>query len=251
MKYVFSETLVAGDSVSLSGKVAIVTGGSGALGSALVKVLLEHGASVVATYRNAKTHVEFDFGENVARLTFLPVDVTDESSVKAFINEVARRFGHIDILVNTVGAHVGGSEVADLRLDDWNFMLDVNLKSAFLCCKTVLPYLIRQNSGRIVNVAARPAVEKRFRVKNCAYSVSKAGVVVLTETIAEEVKKYDINANCVLPSTMDTSANRRDMPNVDFSKWVKPEDVANVILFLVENNSEVTSGATIPVYGKA
>jgi NAD(P)-dependent dehydrogenase (short-subunit alcohol dehydrogenase family) len=111
--------------------------------------------------------------------------------------------------------------------------------------------MIKQNYGKIVSVAARPAVEKRWRVKSGAYAISKAGVVALTETIAEEVKKYDINVNCVMPSTIDTPDNRRNFPNSDFSKWVNPEDVAKVILFLVSDDSRVTSGASIPVYGKA
>jgi NAD(P)-dependent dehydrogenase (short-subunit alcohol dehydrogenase family) len=107
-----------------------------------------------------------------------------------------------------------------------------------------------QNFGKIVSVAARPAVEKRFRAKSGAYAVSKAGVVVLTETMAEEVKKYDINVNCVLPSTIDTPNNRKNLLREDSANWVKPEDIAKVILFLVSDDSRIISGAAIPVYGK-
>ena len=107
-----------------------------------------------------------------------------------------------------------------------------------------------QNFGKIVSVAARPAVEKRFRAKSGAYAVSKAGVVVLTETMAEEVKKYDINVNCVLPSTIDTPNNRKNLLREDSANWVKPEDIAKVILFLVSDDSKIISGAAIPVYGK-
>ena len=117
--------------------------------------------------------------------------------------------------------------------------------------KAALAFMIKQNYGKIVSVAARPAVEKRWRVKSGAYAISKAGIVTLTETIAEEVKKYDINVNCVMPSTIDTLDNRRNFPNSDFSKWVNPEDVAKVILLLVSDDSRATSGASIPVYGKA
>jgi NAD(P)-dependent dehydrogenase (short-subunit alcohol dehydrogenase family) len=108
-----------------------------------------------------------------------------------------------------------------------------------------------QNFGKIVNVAARTAFEKRFRSKNGAYAVSKAGVIVLTETIAEETKKFDININCIMPSTIDTPDNRQNFPDADFMKWVKPEQIANVILFLASEDSKTISGACIPVYGKA
>lgn len=154
-------------------------------------------------------------------------------------------------MLNIVGAYRGGVDVANTKESDWDFMMEVNLKSAFLCSKAALAYMMRQNYGRIVNVASRTAVEKRFRSKSGAYAVSKAGIMVLTETVAEEVKKYDINVNCVMPSTIDTLDNRRNFPDADFSKWVKPEQIAGVILFLVSNDSKVISGVSIPVYGKA
>jgi NAD(P)-dependent dehydrogenase (short-subunit alcohol dehydrogenase family) len=111
--------------------------------------------------------------------------------------------------------------------------------------------MMKQNYGKIVNVASRTANEKRYRGKSGAYAVSKAGVVVLTETMAEEVKKYDVNVNCILPSTIDTPDNRRGFPDADFSKWVKPERIAKVMLFLVSEDSDAISGASVPVYGKA
>jgi NAD(P)-dependent dehydrogenase (short-subunit alcohol dehydrogenase family) len=110
--------------------------------------------------------------------------------------------------------------------------------------------MIEQNYGKIVSVAARPAVEKRLRVGASAYAVSKAGVVILTETMAEEVKKYNINVNCIVPSTIDT-LNRKNMPKADSSNWVNPEDISRVILFLASDESRVISGAAVPVYGKA
>lgn len=110
--------------------------------------------------------------------------------------------------------------------------------------------MMAQNYGKIVNVASRTGGERHFRSKSGAYVVSKAGVIVLTETIAEEVGKYDINVNCVVPSTIDTLDNRRDFPGADFSKWVKPVQIARVILFLVSDDSKAVSSASIPVYGK-
>jgi NAD(P)-dependent dehydrogenase (short-subunit alcohol dehydrogenase family) len=153
--------------------------------------------------------------------------------------------------LNIAGAWAGGADVANTDERTWDFMMNVNLKSMFLCCKAVLPFMIKQNFGRIVSVASRAAVEKRWRAKSAAYGVSKAGVVVLTEAIAEEVKDYNINVNCILPSTIDTPANRRNLPKADFSKWVSPKDIAEVIVFLLSDASGTISGAAVPVYGKA
>jgi NAD(P)-dependent dehydrogenase (short-subunit alcohol dehydrogenase family) len=239
--------------MSLSGRVAVVTGATGALGRMVAKALLDQGALVVSTYRSEEKQKELgDFiGEDNRMLASFQADVTDESSVQALFQKVVDKYGRVDILLNIVGAYRGGVDVANTKESDWDFMMEVNLKSAFLCSKAALAYMMRQNYGRIVNVASRTAVEKRFRSKSGAYAVSKAGIIVLTETVAEEVKKYDINVNCVMPSTIDTLDNRRNFPDADFSKWVKPEQNAGVILFLVSNDSKVISGASIPVYGKA
>jgi len=239
--------------VSLNGKVAIVTGATGSLGRVVVKTLLGQGVNVVATYRSDEKQNELDgfVGEVGGRFTSFQADVTSESSVQGLFQKVIGNYGRVDILLNLVGAYSGGSEIANTKESDWDYMMDVNLKSAFLCSKTALPYMTGQNYGKIVNVSARTAVEKRFRSKSGAYAVSKAGIIVLTETIAEEVKKYDINVNCIMPSTIDTPDNRRNFPEGDFSKWVKPEQIAKVILFSVSDDSKMISGACIPVYGKA
>ena len=239
--------------MSLQEKVAVVTGATGALGRVVTKTLLQHGTHVVATFRKQKQQEELHafVGEQVRKLKTVEVDVTDENSVHRLMQETMKEHGRIDILLNIVGAYTGGAEVSEIKVSDWDFMMNVNLKSAFLCSKAALSYMIKQNYGKIINVSARSAVEKRYRIKNCAYAVSKAGVLVLTETIAEEAKKYDINVNCILPSTIDTPANRQNMPEADFTKWVKPEDIAKVILFLVSDEAKMTSGAAVPVYGKA
>lgn len=239
--------------MSLKKKVAVITGATGALGRVVTKILLENGAYVVSTYRDEKGRmglIEF-LGELRDNLTGVETDVTSEKSVQNLFQKAIEKHGRVDILLNIVGAYISGDEIADTKESDWDLMMNINLKSAFLCSKTALTFMIKQNYGKIVSVAARPAVEKRWRVKSGAYAISKAGVVALTETIAEEVKKYNINVNCVMPSTIDTPANRRNFPDSDFSKWVDPENVAKVILFLVSDDSKVTSGASIPVYGKA
>jgi len=239
--------------VLLENKVAIVTGATGSLGRVAAKTLLENGAQIVVSYRDdAKLAELLQFvGDFRDKVTGVKSDVTNEQSVRSLVQNTVERHGRVDILLNIVGAYAGGIDVANTEESLWDSMMNANLKSAFLCSKAVLPHMIRQNYGRIVNVSSWMAFEKNRRVKSAAYSVSKAGVVVLTETIAAEVRNYDINVNCVLPSTIDTPANRRNMPKADFSKWVDPKDIAEVMLFLVSDTSKVVSGASVPVYGKA
>jgi len=234
-------------------KVAIVTGATGALGQVVARTLLDNGFKVVSTYRTqaAELDLEAFLGGPGKGLVSVEADVTKEKSVEQLFEKVISQFGHVDVLLNIVGAYVGGNDIKDTKEGDWDFMVAVNLKSAFLCAKHALPHMIQRNYGKIVSISARPAVERKYRVKSGAYAVSKAGVAVLTETIAEEVRKYNINVNAVMPSTIDTPDNRASMPQADFSKWVKPEDIANLILFLASDESSATSGAVIPVYGKA
>jgi NAD(P)-dependent dehydrogenase (short-subunit alcohol dehydrogenase family) len=234
-------------------KVALVTGATGALGKTVTRKLLENGARVAATYRteNGRNDLEQSVGALNSNLIEIKADVTDERSVQELIKTIIDKFGRIDFLLNIVGAYAGGTDIADTDLSQWDLMMNVNLKSAFLCAKTVLPHMMKQNYGRIVNVSSRTAVEKSRRAKSGAYAISKAGVIVLTETLADEMKNYDINVNCVMPSTIDTPSNRRNLPKADFSKWVDPNEIAEVMLFLLSDASKVTSGACIPVYGKA
>ena len=183
-----------------------------------------------------------------SNILFIKANVTKEDEVKKTIQETLEGFGEIDILVNIVGGFAY-AKVIDTDEKTWDLMINMNLKSAFLCSKAVLPHMINQNYGKIINISSRPALKGSAGVG--AYSASKAGVLNLTETIADEVKDNDINVNAILPSTIDTPANRRDMPNADFSKWVKPEEIARVIVFLASDDSKPISGAAIPVYGKA
>jgi len=237
----------------LKNKVAVVTGATGALGRVVAKLLLENEVKVVASYRSedklAGLH-EF-VGGLKSNLTSVRADVTDEQSIKNLVQKVVDKHGGVDILLNVVGAYVGGIDIAATEESRWDFMMNVNLRSAFLCSKAVLPIMIKQNYGKIVSVSSLMAVDRSRRARSGAYAVSKAGIIVLTETIAEEVKKYSINVNCVMPSIIDTPDNRRNFPKADFSKWVDPKDIAEVILFLVSDTSKTISGASIPVYGEA
>ena len=239
--------------LGLSGKIAIVTGGTGALGCSVVKALLVSGVRVVAAYRSRdklENLIEL-LRELKDNLTGIEADVDDEESVVNLVQHTIEEFGRVDILLNIVGGYKGGSTVADTTLEEFNNMIGMNLKSAFLCSKHVLPHMMKENYGKILSISARPAVDRRRRVKSGAYAISKTGVKILAETIAEEVRDYNINVNCIMPSMIDTPDNKRNFPDADFSKWVKPEQIAKVILFLVSEDSSSISGASIPVYGKA
>ena len=234
-------------------KVILVTGATGGLGRVVVRRLLGSGAIVAAVYRDEagfRDLVTFTGGES-ASLGGFRADVTSEPEVREIVEAVVRRHGRIDALLNLTGTYRGGKDISETAEEDWDFLMRTNLKSAFLCSRAVLPVMAKAGSGRIVNVAARPAVEKKGRARSGAYAVSKAGVVVLTDVIAEEARKSGITAQCVVPGTIDTPDNRAAMPDGDFSKWADPADIAEVVLFLVSDAASVTSGAVIPVYGKS
>jgi NAD(P)-dependent dehydrogenase (short-subunit alcohol dehydrogenase family) len=239
--------------MSVEEKVVVVTGATGALGRVVAKTFLDEGAHVVSVYRSEEKLKELEvfLGETGGMLSSVQADAVDEVSVQSLFQKVFQQQGRVDVLLNIVGGYKGGADIANTTVSDWDFMMDLNLKSMFVCSKAALPYMMRQNYGKIVNVAARTAVEKRYRSKSGAYAVSKAGVIVLTETLAEEVKKYDINVNCVVPSTIDTPDNRRNLAGADSSKWVKPEHIAKVLVFLSSDDSKTINGACVPVYGKA
>jgi len=238
---------------SLSGKVVLVTGATGNLGRVVVRRLLETGAVVAAVYRDEAKFLDLQafVGGAQGSLGGFKADVTLEPSVRDMVGAVLSRHGRVDALLNLVGAYRGGADISTTAEDDWDFLMRTNLKSAFLSSRAVLPAMMKASSGSIVCVAARPAVEKKGRAKSGAYAISKAGVVVLTEALADETRNFGLTVNCILPGTIDSPENRAAIAGGDFSKWVKPEEIATVILFLISDESSVTSGAAIPVYGKS
>lgn len=235
---------------ALRNRTAIITGGTGALGKAIIMAFLEEGARVACTYiidkeRKQCLSLTRDHKE---KIVFLRADVTKEKDTSNLVAKTIKKFGRVDILVNVAGGFAY-SYLKDTDEQTWDLMINLNLKSVFLSSKNVLPVMIKQNYGKIINISSRPAIRGSAGIG--AYAAAKAGVLNLTETIADEVKDYRINVNAILPSTIDTPANRRDMPEADFSKWVKPEEIARVIVFLCSDDSGAISGAGIPVYGKS
>lgn len=236
---------------TLSGKVVLITGGTGALGQAVTLAVLHAGARAVVTYRN-KAHADAlrsELADRGLTCDLEQVDVTDSAAVARLVDWLLARHGRLDGLVHLVGGYLGGIPVAELSDQDWEQQMLLNLRSTFVCCRAVVPQMIRQRAGRIVTVSSRAAV--RPGPGSAAYNVSKAGVIVLTETLAEEVKREGVTVNCILPSIIDTPANRQAMPRADFARWVTPAQIAELIVFLLSDAAAAITGAAIPIYGQA
>jgi NAD(P)-dependent dehydrogenase (short-subunit alcohol dehydrogenase family) len=223
--------------MNLDGKIVIVTGGSGALGGTVVPALIALGARVVTADRDpaaARSH------HHVA----MKADVTNEADCRRLIGEVIKTQGRIDALANLVGAFATGRLVeTDAGL--WHRMLTTNLTAAFLLTKAVLPHMSERRNGRIVHVAARAAVDPFPGA--AAYVVSKAALTALIRALGTETAGSGITVNGVLPTTIDTPANRTAMPDADHSKWVKPDSIATLIGFLVSDGVGQINGALIPI----
>lgn len=236
----------------LEGKIAIVTGGAGALGGAVVQALLEAGATVWVPYVVADDLDRLRQRLTVpasARLDGAPLDLTDETAVQQAYAQVASTYGGIDILVNIAGGFAGGEPVHRTPWSLWQQQLDINLKTAVISSAAGVPHMLARGGGSIVNVSSRTATQSARNV--AAYGAAKRAVLQLTEALAAELRDSNITANAILPSVIDTPANRAADPNADHSRWVAPEAIARVILFLVGPDARIISGAAIPVYGRA
>ncbi len=228
-----------------SDDVVIVTGASGALGSAVCAAFDDAGATVCAT--DVVEPSDEDALLDGDRVDFYRGDFTDESEVESVVSEVVADQGGIDCLANIAGMWKGGSPIDETDVETFDLLFDVNLKTAFLASKHAIPHL-RDREGAIVSVSARSSLEGGEG--DGPYRASKAGVRLLTETIAEENAGV-VRANAVMPSVIDTPANREMMPDANHDSWVAPEDIAEVVLFLCSDAASVTSGAAVPVYGEA
>jgi NAD(P)-dependent dehydrogenase (short-subunit alcohol dehydrogenase family) len=175
------------------------------------------------------------------------VDLLDPDAVKAAAEEAVNRYGRIDILVNAAGGYQAGEPTHEMDLKTWDFMLDLNARTVLISAQAVVPYMIEGNSGKIISVAARPGLKGGGYMS--AYSVSKSAVIRLVESMSVELKEHNINVNCIIPGTIDTPQNREALPDAKFHRWVTPEALAEVILFLASSSSRAIHGAAIPVYG--
>lgn len=229
-------------------KIVLVTGGTGALGRAITAAFIASDAKVVSSYVIDR-EIEQLKKESKAVVELIKTDVTKEEEVEKLVLSVISKYGRIDVLVNVVGGYLGGKSVSELDEKEWDLMMTMNLKSAFLISKHVIPQMVSSKYGKIMHVSSRTGLKSSGY--DSAYAASKSGLIRLVESLSEEVKDSNINVNCIMPSTIDTEANRRAMPTADPSKWVKPQDLANVVLFLCSDEANVITGAAIPTYGIA
>lgn len=230
-------------------QVVIVAGGTGGLGRAVSLAFLEEGASVAVTYRSKDEldALERSAGAHAGRLAGHAVDVTDPAATERLAAAVVARHGHIDALVNTVGGYAGGTKLWDVDAAVLDRMLGLNLRAGFALSRAVLPQMLKQGSGAIVNIAAKSGLDHPAGAG--AYAASKAAAIALIDSLAADLAGTGVRANSVLPSIIDTEPNRKAMPNADFAKWPKPEEIARVILFLCSADAAVIHGAAVPVYG--
>jgi NAD(P)-dependent dehydrogenase (short-subunit alcohol dehydrogenase family) len=232
-----------------SGRVALVAGGTGGLGRSVSHAFLQEGARVIVTYRAQK---EFD---DLKRITGSPasslqgdrVDVTDTTAVEQFVQRIVGDYGRLDVVVNTVGAYAGGVKLWELDPKVFDLMVALNLRSGFSIAHAVVPLMLKQKRGVIVNIAAKAAVDHAGGA--AAYVASKAAAVAMMDSLAADLKGSGVRVNSVLPSIIDTEINRKAIPKADFAQWPKPEDIARVILFLCSDDAKLIHGAAVPVYG--
>jgi NAD(P)-dependent dehydrogenase (short-subunit alcohol dehydrogenase family) len=234
-----------------SGKIVLVAGGTGGLGRAVSLAFLREGAIVAVTWRNQQefTAVQSAAADRSAQLAGFNVDVTDPHATADLVKQIQSRFNRLDVLVNTVGGYAGGTPLWQLQPEVFERQLDLNLRATYALAKASAPVMIAQKSGSIVNVASKAAWDHAAGAS--AYVASKAAAVALIDSFAADLLGTGVRVNSILPSIIDTAANRSAMPGADFSKWPKPEDIASVILFLASDSSRVIHGASIPVFGNS
>src|SRR5467141_4923011 len=226
----------------MNNKVVLITGAKGGLGSFVTQRFLATGATVVGASRSIS---QADFPE--ANFVALPVDFTKGGAVRAAVESIVSRFGRLDVLVHVVGGFAGGQTVAETDDATWERMRDLNLTSAFYVLQAAIPHLRKSGKGRIVAIGSLTAVEPHPQLG--AYITFKAALAMLVRTVALENKDAGLTANVVLPGTVDTPANRKAMPNADFSKWIQPRDVVNLILSLTTERASKITGTAIPIGG--
>ncbi len=234
---------------SFAGKVVVVSGGTGGLGKAVSLAFLEEGAKVAVTYRKETELAALKSAAeaNAAALEGHVVDVTDEAATVEFVSGVFTRHGRLDAVVNAIGGYAGGIKLWELETKTLDAMLSLNLRSGYALARAVVPAMLKQGRGSIVNVAAKAAFDHGAGA--AAYAASKAAAVAMMDSLAADLKGTGVRVNSILPSIIDTAANRQAMPDADFASWPKPADIAQVILFLCSDGAKTIHGAAIPVYG--
>ena len=233
--------------MDFSGKVVVVTGGFGVLGAAVARAFATSGArlALLDLAMHAPDALAAELDEQ--HLLLGGVDLGELESSRRAMAAAAMRFGGIDVLVNVAGGFQWQT-LLEGDVETWDQLYRMNLRTAVVACKVALPALIERGRGAIVNVGAGAAA--RASAGMGAYTASKAGVQRLTESLADELKEHGIRVNAVLPSIIDTPRNRADMPNADHSRWVRPEALAEAVMFLASDAASAVTGAALPVRGR-
>ena len=236
----------SGQYVSLNGKTALITGGTGALGQIVAETFLRDGCRVATSYlfEDELKRLPPAFTKNIF---IVRADVTEDEDVAALFHQVGKKFGRVDILINIVGGFLPRCDLREVKTKDWDHMMNINLRSVFLCSREFLEKLGESPDGRIINMAAMPVF--RPTPGRAPYAVSKAGVVMLTQVLGEELKGRNITANAIAPSILKTDANVKSMPKEDSSKWVSPTAVAEMMMLLCSENGQSINGTCIPIFG--
>jgi NAD(P)-dependent dehydrogenase (short-subunit alcohol dehydrogenase family) len=236
--------------VNVEDKHVMITGAAGALGQVVTRKFAGAGAKLALIDRHPDrlAHLFRELKEQHGTLLIGNTDVTHPPSVGKMVDMVVGEWERIDVLLNIAGGYRGGQPLHETTPETWDFIMNLNAKSVFLVAGAVVPHMIERGYGKIVSVAARRGLKG---AKNAAAdSASKSAVIRLTESLSAELKDHNINVNCIIPASIDTPANRESMPDADFSKWVTPEQVADVLLFLSSDAASAITGAAIPVYGR-
>lgn len=231
--------------------VAVVTGGTGGLGRALIPYLARRNFTIAATYLipNEARQLEDELDLDEDRLMLRRCDCTDAESVESLMKEVAETFGGINVLAALVGGWAGGRDVAETDSVRFDRMIDLNLRSTFYALRAAIPHMREADWGRIIAVGSRAAIENP--AGQAAFNASKSAVTSLVQSLATELDDTNITANILVPAVIDTRATRAALPYADYVHWPKPAEIAAVLDFLLSPASEVINGAAIPVYGKA
>ena len=232
-----------------SQQVVLITGAAGNLGRAVAQAFRRAGAQLILADRapDRLPRLFPDLAGSADHYLATSVDLTDENAVQAMVDEGLRRFGRIDVLVNAAGGYRGGTPLHETPPDAWDLMFSINARTVYIVSRAVVPAMLRQASGKIVNVSARAALQAGAKMG--PYSAAKSAVLRLTEAMSAELKGAGIHVNCVMPSTIDTPENRMSMPKADPNRWVTPGALADVILFLASDAARAMHGAAVPVYG--
>ncbi|HTP13543.1 MAG TPA: SDR family NAD(P)-dependent oxidoreductase [Bacteroidota bacterium] len=232
--------------MSLIGKKAVVTGSEGGLGGVVTQRFLAEGMKVVGSSRKQQERTGSSPTAGPG-LTLVRTDVTNESDVRNLFDTALRIMGGVDIVVNTVGGFLPRKPVPELTVEEWDLMMRINLISAFLCTREALRRMLGQSYGRIINMSAMTGLIPS--PGRAPYAISKAGVSMLTDIAAQEQKGTGITINAIAPSIIDTPTNRQSMPDEDFRRWVKPENIADTVCYLCSDAAGDVTGTTIKVFG--